>query len=182
MLLLPVLLLSCLSCGVVPCTAIHLGPLMGKKGVKQNLHPGGAYKTKSTSLSQAATQKRTDKEDWCQRETPYGPVIQIHDLGPKVGEQQFAHPFSLLWTLCAHSEHFFDFLTNNFASGTPQAHPNGSAIASGLAAGGHTRQYGRICIYADETTPGNVHRPDKGRQYMAAYWTFLDFPSWFRSF
>ena len=25
---------------------------------------------------------------------------------------------------------------------------------------------------------GNVHRHDKGRAYLANYWTFMDFPGW----
>ena len=29
-----------------------------------------------------------------------------------------------------------------------------------------------------DVMPGNLHRPDKGRKYMALYWTLLDFPSW----
>jgi hypothetical protein len=36
-------------------------------------------------------------------------------------------------------------------------------------------------LYADEATPGNVHRPDKGRKFMAVYWTFREFPDWFRN-
>lgn len=39
----------------------------------------------------------------------------------------------------------------------------------------------RIAFYNDNVTPGNVLRPDRGRTFEAIYWTFIEFPAWFRS-
>ena len=39
----------------------------------------------------------------------------------------------------------------------------------------------RIAFYMDETTPGNVLRPDHGRSLACFYWTLMELPSWFRS-
>jgi len=66
----------------------------------------------------------------------------------------FCNPFALLWHICVTSTHFFFFLK---------------------ACGVH-----RIVMYMDETVPGNNLRPDLGRKYIAVYWTFLEFPDWFR--
>ncbi len=39
----------------------------------------------------------------------------------------------------------------------------------------------RIMLYSDETMPGNVLRPDKGRSFCAVYWGVLPLPDWFRA-
>ncbi|CAE7938048.1 unnamed protein product, partial [Symbiodinium necroappetens] len=36
-------------------------------------------------------------------------------------------------------------------------------------------------MYADEIKPGNVLRPDKGREQLCFYWTLKELPSWFVS-
>ena len=38
-----------------------------------------------------------------------------------------------------------------------------------------------IYLYADEVCPGNQHRPDDGRTYVAWYWSFVDYPIWFQN-
>ena len=39
----------------------------------------------------------------------------------------------------------------------------------------------RIAIHNDNVKLGSVLRPDRGRTFEAFYWTFLEFPDWFRS-
>ena len=39
-----------------------------------------------------------------------------------------------------------------------------------------TPQSCRLILYADEARPGNVLRPDKGRMYLAVYYTFSELP------
>lgn len=38
-----------------------------------------------------------------------------------------------------------------------------------------------VVMYADEIKPGNVLRPDKGREQLCFYWTLKELPSWFVS-
>ena len=38
-----------------------------------------------------------------------------------------------------------------------------------------------LVFYMDECKPGNVLRPDKGRELACFYWTVREFPSWFRA-
>ena len=38
----------------------------------------------------------------------------------------------------------------------------------------------RLVLYADEFTPGNALRPDSGRSTCAVYYTFENFPEWWR--
>ena len=38
-----------------------------------------------------------------------------------------------------------------------------------------------LVFYVDECKPGNVLRPDKGRELACFYWTVREFPSWFRA-
>ena len=141
------------------------------KGIRKTV----AHKTKVLATEPYVTvkgNKESKQRGWKQiREdakfqteaTPYGPVFQHTECGADEEPIGFIHPFALLYYLCEHSEVFYRFLKTN--------HTNSDGSA----------KEGRLCIYADETTPGNVHRPDKGRQYMAVYWTLLDFPNWFRS-
>jgi hypothetical protein len=39
----------------------------------------------------------------------------------------------------------------------------------------------RIAFYCDGVKPGNVLRPDSGREFEAVYWTFMEFPDFFRT-
>ena len=163
--------LSCPYCCVIvggPCCSAAMPGGRPKKKAKTTTLPASLPYKSSGSTNEAATQNRNDAHNFSTAETPYGPVIQHKDLGPDQAPQEFAHPFALLWFLCAHSEDFFHFLKGNYSA------QNGSAMEEGIPCG-------RICIYADETTPGNVHRPDKGRSFTGIYWTFLDFPNWYRS-
>ena len=40
---------------------------------------------------------------------------------------------------------------------------------------------GRIALYMDGVTPGNPLRPTSARPYYAFFWTFVEYPDWFRS-
>jgi len=82
---------------------------------------------------------------------------------------QYTCPFAFLWLVCSVSIDFYRFLEGNMARPCPP--PAGQAGPSRLRA--------RLALYFDEVVPGNNHRPDKGRAYMAVYWTFVDLPMWF---
>ena len=71
----------------------------------------------------------------------------------------FLCPFALVHSLCEQSAHFALFLHQWLALG----------------------QVGRIAIYVDEVMPRNALRPDHGAAFYAWFWTFLDWPDWFRS-
>ena len=68
------------------------------------------------------------------------------------------NPFALLHAACIVQPKFATFLLKHLRSGKPP----------------------RIVIYADETTPGNVLRPDHGRSYESLLWTFAELPQFFR--
>ena len=42
-------------------------------------------------------------------------------------------------------------------------------------------QVGRIAIYVDEVALGNNLRPDHARAFYAWFWSFLEWPHWYRS-
>ena len=121
-------------------------------------------------------QKKADREN---ANTMYGTVYKTMEL-PAERENdsdqaepirlEYACPFALLWHLCTLSMHFYRFFAANVARlGQP---PEGQA-------GPVTRLRARIALYWDEVIPGNNMRPDKGRGYIAVYWTFVDLPMWF---
>ena len=121
-------------------------------------------------------QKKADREN---ANTMYGTVYKTMEL-PAVRENdsdqaepirlEYACPFALLWHLCTLSMHFYRFLAANAARLSQP--PEGQA-------GPVTRLRARIALYWDEVVPGNNMRPDKGRGYIAVYWTFVDLPMWF---
>ena len=107
------------------------------------------------------------------RDTPYGSVCKEFtalitaqpnspaEAQPKYLIIKYTCPFALLWAACAANSGFYRLLKNFRLS------PDDPA-----------KRIGRIGVYLDDVTPGNVRRPDNGRAYMAIYWTFLDFPNW----
>ena len=95
-------------------------------------------------------------------ETPYGTVCEEIALPLKEGGEiklYCNNPFALLYAACARSKKFGTFLEKHLS------------VKDGKLA--------EIVFYADETTPGNQLRPDKGRSYEAIFFTFKNLPSWF---
>jgi hypothetical protein len=94
-------------------------------------------------------------------ETPYGKLIKTEVLSTGF-MLKYLCPFSWLYYVCMISSDFFNLMEKSLRDDVspPTA---------------------RIALYLDEVVPGNALRPDKGRAYLAVYWTFIDFPSWFRS-
>ena len=96
-----------------------------------------------------------------EKKTPYGTVVQTMKL-PMVGSNDafiwhYVSPFALIHHICT--------LSCTFAS-----------IVGSLLA----HQTNNIILYFDETKPGNVLRPDPGREFMAIYWTFRELPEYLR--
>jgi hypothetical protein len=93
---------------------------------------------------------------------PYGPVLDRLELeSVKVGERvflDFVNPLALLWRLGRQQAAFAAFLAASLRGGV-----------------------GRVVLSADEVRPGNPLRPDAGRLYQAIYFTFMEFPPWWRS-
>jgi hypothetical protein len=104
--------------------------------------------------------------DLAKIDTPYGTLVkswQVANIAPggtaaaaaepDYFKIEYVCPMALLYHLCSMSAAFLRKL---------QA---------------ACRAVGRIVIYFDDVTPGNIKRPDSGRSYMAVYWTLLDFPA-----
>ena len=91
-----------------------------------------------------------------QAETPYGCVTKTLTIGEVA--VPFICPFALLFSLCDKSSHFAAFLHKCIQG-----------------------QVGRIALYVDEVVPGNNLRPDHARAFYAWFWTFLEWPHWYRS-
>ena len=92
--------------------------------------------------------------------TPYGPVVQQLDFSidqERTHSMAYIHPFALIFYLCSLNSCFGALLRD--------------CLRNRLC---------RIVMYIDEIKPGNVLRPDKGRATPCVYWTFLEFPEWFR--
>eukprot|EP00973_Karenia_brevis_P029098 4014283-Karenia_brevis.AAC.1 len=90
----------------------------------------------------------------------YGHVLASTKLPRKAGEDyewQYVCPIALMQLTCERSLNFTVFLEDALRGGA------------------------ELVIYADEFTPGNVLRPDKGRQALAIYWSLNGFPSWWQA-
>jgi len=116
--------------------------------------------------------------------TPYGTVVKrINVPGTQRASTvlvRYICPFAFLWYACSLSPEFFGFLATNLCIASVVAAPGAASLASAEAAPG-VKPLARIALYHDGITPGNINRHDKGRAYVAVYWTFLDFPAWFRA-
>ena len=109
--------------------------------------------------------QRIAVEEAARVDTPFGPltdIVDLHQEGREPVSVRYICPRALLYTLCELSFAFFETL-KAFPLMQDEAQPIHLA---------------RIAIYLDDVTPGNVHRPDAGRSYVAIYWTFMDLPSW----
>ncbi len=94
-------------------------------------------------------------------DTPYGILRQCLDLPQEDGGQleiEFVHPMAMLYLMTMKSESCGLFLKQTLSPGP--AH---------------------IVLYIDETKPGNQLRPDSARAMYCIYWTFSEFPCWFRA-
>ena len=124
-------------------------------------------------------------------DTPYGTLVKTLEAPkepdpkakpepgaePEVVLIKYVCPFALLWLTCQECPGFLSWIAAFACMGMAafkasqywdEAKPGAQPPA-------------RIAIYEDEVCPGNNHRHDKGRKYLAIYWTFLDLPEWFRS-
>jgi hypothetical protein len=90
--------------------------------------------------------------------TPYGPLFQSFPVGPNAFDVEFISPFAMLWYMCSTSQPAAEFLVHHLAG-----------------------KQCKLAFYCDAVTPGNVLRPDFGRSFEAIYWSFLEFPDWFRT-
>jgi hypothetical protein len=111
-----------------------------------------------TGLSRHLATKEVHKYD--NIDTPYGKVceeILIERDGGDPFVFECLNPFALLWLAAARSEYAAEFYAANLKGRC------------------------RIVLYCDGVTPGNALRPDHGRTFEAIYWTFLEFPDWYRS-
>ena len=96
--------------------------------------------------------------------TPFGPLLQEMEIPLDTGRPMkllYAHPFALLHIMCQRSHTFFELLRRSIA----QSSHNSLGVI----------------LYSDETTIGNQLHPDRPRELLCLYWTFLQLPAWFRS-
>jgi len=106
---------------------------------------------------------KNELADYCDITTPYGNLISIVSL-PLEDETAdpyqwpIVNPFAFLYVMCLKSVRFAAFLKK--------------CVGGGVAG---------IVLYTDETTPGNQLRPDSRGDIQCFYWTFSNFPDWYRS-
>jgi len=116
------------------------------------------------SLANRRKRLRTAESSYADSDTPYGPVVARFDIdGVKV---EILPPFAFLHSVCSANASFARF----FLRHVPHAQSVGGEAA--LA---------NICIYLDDTRPGNALNTGPRRSYYAIYWTILELPEWFRS-
>ena len=126
--------------------------------------PTAAVTTKVDSHDPLQSRKLhwQERNSLMQQETPYGPLAKhitapTDDEGPDI-QIKIICPFAWLYTAAHVSATYCGFLRNWLAGNICQ-----------------------VVLYEDECTPGNIRRFDKGRKYIAIYWSVLDFPHWFRT-
>ena len=91
--------------------------------------------------------------------TPLGDLWSEMDVPLANGRSlklPYANPFVLLYHMFSTSMEFAMFLKH---------------LVAGVVAG--------VVIYTDETTPGNLLRPDHSRELFTVYWSLKKFPPWF---
>ena len=108
--------------------------------------------------------------------TPYGDIIKLLALPThghtKTTHLKYACPFATMSLACASSPDAWSFFRHHLRPCETDAQ---------IAAEAQPRDgNARVAIYMDGVVPGNNLRPDKGRTYVAIYWTFLELPEWFR--
>ena len=99
--------------------------------------------------------------------TPYGQVVKQLEVDTDSGpvHVDYVCPHAWLYIACLQCQLFAQFLTGCLSQGLP----------------GQGDLAGSICIYSDEAQPGNVLRPDRGRNFLAVYWGITEMPDFFRS-
>lgn len=117
-----------------------------------------APQAKSHGLSKRDVAREVHKHD--DVATPFGPLYRPMQLrtSDDTVQVEAMNPFAMLWYV-AH--------LSSAAAGFFAAH-----LTSGVC---------RVAFYCDGVKPGNVLRPDLGRSFEAVYWTFMEFPDWFRT-
>jgi hypothetical protein len=93
---------------------------------------------------------------WDNEATPYGPLytnFECHGI-----QFDSLNPFAFLWLAAKLDDSLGAFF---------EQHLSGKTC--------------RLAFYCDGVKPGNVLRPDLGRSFEAVYWTFMEFPDYFRS-
>jgi hypothetical protein len=98
--------------------------------------------------------------------TPVGPLLAHLNLEMENGEPDVqwlvCNPFALLHHLCEKSLRFALLLVHSL-----------------MLAGDF--YCGSVVLYCDETTHGNVQRPDMSNELQCIYWCIPELPSWFRA-
>ena len=93
--------------------------------------------------------------------TPYGYLIQKAPLqldNGKTYDWSYCNPAALLHIGCNKSRRLASLVEASSATNPAE-----------------------LILYNDETTPGNQLRPDNAREQMCMYYSFKQFPDWFRS-
>ena len=127
----------------------------------------GKGKGRGSSLRQACRKFAALVHKPSLQSTPYGQVVKEMEVDTVNGPVQLDYvcPHSWLYFVCSMCQPFAEFLTGCLSQGLP----------------GQETFAGSICIYSDEVQPGNVLRPDIGRQFLAVYWAVKEMPDYFRS-
>jgi len=113
----------------------------------------------SSELSRADLRGELHKHD--STTTPYGPLFKTMSLQTTSGgflDVLFLCPFAVLWLMGSKYVTFAGFV--------------GCWLVGKMC---------RLVLYCDGITPGNPLRPDHGRSLEAFYWTFMEWPNFFRN-
>jgi hypothetical protein len=130
----------------------------------QVLHDNGLLVNETMGGPRERHKIRTAVEHHARAMTPYGCVVQQVGV-PLVDGTTFA------WDII-NSFAFMYYLTSLCV-------PFARIMHDSLRAAGGQLQ---LVLYGDELTPGNVLRPDKGRQALCFYYTFIQWPTWLLPF
>jgi hypothetical protein len=104
--------------------------------------------TEDESILEAKRLARSD-DAFMEQMTPYGSLRKALQVGGQV--LCYTCPLAWLYLLSVQNSAFVDLLGRQL--------PTSDGVSRG-----------RLVLYADEVTPGNPLRPDRGRTYYAFYW------------
>lgn len=141
-------------------------PLVKRQKVLEQASQSTLSLTSLQEMHDLEGRLKRDVEKYLDIKTPYGDLLVRVPIPQKIGppyEWLVVNPFALVYAKCKRSEKWANFVYSCFRQESADT------------------VTGHLALYTDETRPGNQRRPDMVRDTQCVYYTFLQFPAWYRN-
>ena len=122
---------------------------------------GASYRMQARCTGNTRYMASRAESELRERQTPCGGLVKTFEIASTEATAitiEYCCPFAWLHVLASECPRFFEFLAPLLAN-----------------------RIGKVCVYMDETRPGNALRPDMGRAVNSLYWCIANLPDWFRA-